>query len=265
MAKNSTEKTGEAAKKMLEQITDAQGNIKDKTEIAWIDAIDFVKDAVEKTPKAVTKANKETTAQMTQLHNRLVGNNGIFTSIAEEMAKEGGYKDVIDDTTDSTKLLNQATADVFKTLKNDAKTLRGYFDDVAEYNANLENVISNLKKLEATYKKLKEMDIEALESESKDQTHTTPTGTGAISAQTGNIGSNSENSFKDNIEKIFRILLKDPNSNLSSYSKREQKAGKAFYDAIHDRYEHNYLTDQQYQDELDKILKSYDTGGYTGE
>lgn len=270
MAENSTEKTGEAAKKMLEQITDAQGNIKDKTEIAWIDAIDFVKDVVEKTPKAVAKANKETTAQMTQLHNRLVGNNGILTSVAKEIAKEGGYKDVIDDTTDSTKLLNQATADVFKTLKNDAKTLRGYFDDVAEYNANLENVISNLKELEATYKKLKELDIEELESENKDQTHTVPTGTGTISAQTGNGGVKggliSGNSLdKDNIEKIFSILLKDPNSNLSGYNKREQKAGKAFYDAIHDRYEGKYLTAQQYQDELNKILNSYDTGGYTGE
>jgi ABC-type transporter Mla subunit MlaD len=122
---------------MLDTLYDKNGEIKEKTGQDWADMASFISDQVlPNIGEAVTRANLEMEDQATELKDAMVGSNGALTKIG---SGADDVKDSMDRAADATRILANATDDLFTALGADNGKLQEALDKLAQYEQQLQN------------------------------------------------------------------------------------------------------------------------------
>lgn len=142
---NGTDYTTTAAKDMLNELLDEQGNIKDQTGVIWMDNANYLTDEViPKIKGAVNEADQDIKNRMEELKENIVGDDGVFPSIREggKNLEEGlsGLTGFLDSAKTSTDGLAVATRDLMEALGGDNSALAEAQAQLQKYEEELSNV-----------------------------------------------------------------------------------------------------------------------------
>ena len=142
---NGTDYTTTAAKDMLNDLLDEQGNIKDQTGVIWMDNANYLTDEViPKIKGAVNEADQDIKNRMEELKENIVGDDGVFPSIREggKNLEEGlsGLTGFLDSAKTSTDGLAVATRDLMEALGGDNSALAEAQAQLQKYEEELSNV-----------------------------------------------------------------------------------------------------------------------------
>ena len=135
---NGTDYTTTAAKDMLNNLLDEQGNIKDKTGQIWMDNATYLtEEVIPKISEAVGLADDDIEQRLKDLEDNMVGDNGVIPFIVNGIEGEDGLTSALDSARSSTDGLVVATRDLMEALNGDNSAL-------AEAQAQLQNYLEEL-------------------------------------------------------------------------------------------------------------------------
>lgn len=162
---NGTDYTTTAAKNMLNELLDEQGNIKDKTGVIWMDNATYLtEEVIPKISEAVDEADNDIEQRLIDLRENMVGNNGVIPEIVNGIEGEDGLTTALDEARTATDGLVVSTKDLMEALNGDNSSLVEAQEKLQKYREELEQV-KNASSIVAQQLKDTQKDLDKSEAE----------------------------------------------------------------------------------------------------
>ena len=164
---NGTEYTASAAVDMLNKMLDEQGNIKDQTEILWMDNATYLtQEVIPKISEAIATADDDIEKRLVELEENMVGSNGVLPAISQGINGPDGVIKALDNAKYSTDALVVSTNDLMEALNGDNSALAEAQSQLQKYIEELNNVKNassiTAQQLRDTQKQLDKSQAESL-------------------------------------------------------------------------------------------------------
>lgn len=152
---------------MLNKMLDEEGNIKDQTEILWMDNATYLtQEVIPKISEAVAAADDDIEKRLVELKENMVGNNGVLPAISQGINGPDGVIKALDNAKYSTDALVVSTNDLMEALNGDNSALAEAQSQLQKYIEELNNVKNassiTAQQLRDTQKQLDKSQAESL-------------------------------------------------------------------------------------------------------
>ena len=138
---NGTDYTTSAAKNMLNEFLDEQGNIKDKTGVIWMDNATYLtEEVIPKISEAVDEADNDIEQRLIDLRENMVGSDGVIPEIINGIEGEDGLTTALNEARTSTDGLAVSTENLMEKLAGNNESLAKAQAELQKYVAELNNV-----------------------------------------------------------------------------------------------------------------------------
>lgn len=279
MVENGTADVADAAKTMLSQLFDEEGNLLEDTGIEWWD---FGNNLAEKLfpyiENATSNMNKTLADEAKELRNKLTGEDGVITNITKALVDEEGLRPALEDIVEAITGeggLDEAMTSLTESLADENAELDKGIEKITAYTKGLAEALEWLKTAQETIKDLQNITVGELvyetsaplpeEAKPKEEPKPAATTTTTTTKPAAKPATNTNKLNKDRVLAAYNEIMSGRAGNGDArwryltnkgYTNAEQDAAQAVVNAVYGG---------SGRDAALKRIVGYASGGYTGE